>query len=143
MAALLSTSSGMPPSLWRFPFRLALTTSGMSYHRNLVTMNKREIPLYNLANLPPGLLRLKNDNDCRPTDLAKAMERIIGPENVVRSKKGTFVFKHHDKQFTLPAKTTRPLNKDSKVSAFNAFIHMGMLGSPKKVGKLSRGQKLE
>eukprot|EP00746_Dinoflagellata_sp_MGD_P025211 gnl/MRDRNA2_/MRDRNA2_159245_c0_seq1.p1 gnl/MRDRNA2_/MRDRNA2_159245_c0~~gnl/MRDRNA2_/MRDRNA2_159245_c0_seq1.p1 ORF type:complete len:166 (-),score=13.35 gnl/MRDRNA2_/MRDRNA2_159245_c0_seq1:62-493(-) len=143
MAAVLSTSSVMTRSLWLSPLRAALTTSGMSQHRNLVTLNTRDIPLYNLANLPPGLLRLKNDNDCRPTDLAKAMERIIGPENVVRSKKGTFIFKHHDKQFTLPAKTTRPLNKDSKVSAFNAFIHMGMLGSPKKVGKLSQGHRLE
>jgi len=100
--------------------------TGVFSHRGLSTRKPVQI------GLPEQLQKLQDDINCKASDVAKAMEEFIGPQNIVRCENGTIIFRYRDRQYPLIPKIEDddegPLTKSQKASCFNTFIYMGVFG---------------
>jgi len=75
--------------------------------------------------LTEQLEKLQEDDSFSANDVAKAMEPLIGLQNVFRCQNGTIIFRYSDKQYPLAHRGDGPL---PQATCFNGFYHFGMFG---------------
>eukprot|EP00929_Paragymnodinium_shiwhaense_P004038 TRINITY_DN104762_c0_g1_i1.p1 TRINITY_DN104762_c0_g1~~TRINITY_DN104762_c0_g1_i1.p1 ORF type:complete len:261 (-),score=17.66 TRINITY_DN104762_c0_g1_i1:61-843(-) len=99
----------------------------------IVYLNTRLTPLpqYDFL-LPPKLQRLQDDDNCKPTQLAEAIRSLVGEENVVRLKTGTYIITSVNngvvyRYALVGSNPTRAWHRSHKTFLFNALAHMGIV----------------
>lgn len=100
-----------------------------------VLIDSRCIPRYEFK-LPSDLEDLKNDVNCTPSQLIHAMRDVLGEENIVRLKNGSYIVKVATDEilykYVLAGKTAeRSVPRSHKTKFFNAMAHTGAFGPVK------------